>query len=409
MRVLRFQAYYAPEKVASSHLVEDLLSACAEADIYTVIHVPVPSRGVDRQTYQKYKKIKQETQFNGMVEISRFSMFREGRNPVFRALRYFLCNVIQYRKGVRAKNIDVVYCASTPPTQGLLCGMIKKRLSRKYKRPVPFVYNLQDIFPDSLVTTGMTKEGSFLWKLGRKMEDYTYSSADKIIVISQSMKRNIMAKGVPEEKIEVVSNWIDADAVKPVEKENNRLFEEFDIDKEKFTVVYAGNFGAAQGAHVVLEAAKLLPDVQFVIFGGGAEYAAAQQKAESLPNVIVNGLLPQDRVPEVYSLGDVCLITCKKDVGTSGMPSKTWSIMACNTPIIAAFDTDSELAEILKTSHAGICVEPENANALAEAIDAFAKGENQRYKENGRPYVTANADKKICTGRYVDTICATIR
>lgn len=409
MKALWVRSYYYPEKITGSHMLHDLNIAFQNAQLRTEVYVPTPSRGIDAETRRQYKKIKYETLYDGYNCIYRFPMFREGRNPILRALRYCLCNVIQYHKGVHAKQIDVIYCASTPPTQGLLCGMIKKRLGRKYKHPVPFVYNLQDIFPDSLVTTGMTRKGSLLWKIGRKIENFTYSSADKIIVISQSMKRNIMEKGVPEEKIVVVSNWIDADMVKPVEKEENRLFEEFGIDREKFTVVYAGNFGAAQGADVVLEAAKQLPDVQFVIFGGGAEFESAKQTAATLPNVIIHGLLPQERVPEVYSLGGVCLITCKKGVGTSGMPSKTWSIMACNTPIIAAFDMDSELAEILKISNTGVCVEPENANALAEAIDAFAKGENQRYKENGRLYVTANADKKICTGRYVDTICSAIR
>ena len=404
MKVLRLQAYCHPEKVASAHLVADMLAEFAKENITTIIHVPVPSRGIDATTQKVYRKIKHEQLCDGAVQIHRFAMFREGRNPIQRALRYLLCNIIQYWKSVCERDIDVVYGSSTPPTQGLLCGLVKKRLCKKYGRYVPFVYNLQDVFPDSLVTTGLTKKGSLLWKLGRKIEDFTYNNADKIIVISQSMKRNIMAKGVPEEKVEVISNWIDAELVQPVAKEDNRLFEEFGIDREKFTVVYAGNFGAAQGADVVLEAAKLLPDVQFVIFGGGAEFESAKQKAETLPNVIINGLLPQERVPEVYSLGDVCLITCKKGVGTSGMPSKTWSIMACNTPIIAAFDTDSDLAEVIAQAKVGVCVEPEAPEALADAIKAFAEEGTAPYKNNGRSYVMTHADKKNCTGRYVEVL-----
>ena len=402
MKVLRLPAYCIPEKIASSHLQADRLEGFAKAGLDIEIHTPAPTRGVDEQTRKEYKKIKHETMHDGHVHIYRFAMYGEGRNPLLRAFRYVLTNVIQYHKGCRAKDIDVIYASSTPPTQGILCGWIKKRLSRKYKRPVPMVYNLQDVFPDSLVTTGMTKEGSFLWKIGRKMENATYAYADKIIVITEAMKRNITEKGVPEEKIVVVPNWIDTDAVTPVNKQDNRLFEEFSIDREKFTVVYAGNFGAAQGAHVVLEAAKLLPNVQFVIFGGGAEFEDAKKQAQSLPNVIINGLLPQERVPEVYSLGDVCLITCKKGVGNSGMPSKTWSIMACNTPIIAAFDTDSELAEILHTSNTGMCVEPEAPEALANAISA-QMGATQQFA-NAREYVCKYASKQVSVGKYIDVI-----
>lgn len=402
MKVLRLPAYCLPEKIASSHLQADRLEGFAKNGIDVEIHTPTPTRGVDAQTRKQYAKIKHEKLHDGHVQIYRFRMFGEGRNPLLRAFRYLLTNVVQYSKGCRAKDVDVIYASSTPPTQGILCGLVKKRLSRKYKKAVPMVYNLQDVFPDSLVTTGMTKEGSLLWKIGRKVENATYRYADKIIVITDAMKRNIMEKGVPEEKIAVIPNWIDVEAVKPVKKEDNRLFEEYCIDRNTFTVVYAGNFGAAQGAHVVLEAAKLLPQVQFVIFGGGAEFEDTKRLAEKLPNVIANGLLPQERVPEVYSLGDVCLITCKKGVGNSGMPSKTWSIMACNTPIIAAFDTDSELAEILQKSHAGVCVEPENADALAKAIE-----ENMHSVANfagGRTYVCENASKEIAVKKYIDVI-----
>lgn len=405
MKILRVQSYCYPEVVASSHLVYDLMEGCSKNGMVMELHVPTPTRGIDAQTRQRYKKVKYEELFNGAVRIYRFSMFQEKRNPLIRALRYLLVNIVQYRKCRKAIDVDVIFGTSTPPIQGVLCGMIQKKLSKEYKRHVPIVYNLQDVFPDSLVTTGMTKEGSLIWKIGRKIEDYTYRHADTIIVIGEAMKRNIMAKGVPEDKIRVVSNWIDTEAIQPVKKEDNRLYEEFDIDKEKFTVVYAGNFGAAQGADVVLKVARLLPDVQFVIFGGGAEFEKAKAVAQDIPNVIINGLLPQGRVPEVYSLGDVALITCKKGVGGSGMPSKTWSIMACNTPIIASFDTDSELAEVIARANAGLCVEPEDPAALAEAINQIQK---LNTITSGRVYVHQYASKTKCVQEYVSAIVKSV-
>jgi glycosyltransferase involved in cell wall biosynthesis len=288
----------------------------------------------------------------------------------------------------------------------VLCAKVAKKLSKQQGRKVPFIYNLQDVFPDSLVTTGLTQKGSLLWKIGRKIEDYTYAHADHIIVISESMKKNIMEKGVDEGKIVVISNWIDTEATKPVPKEENRLFEEFGISRDKFTIVYAGNFGKAQGADVVLDAAERLKDhadVQFVIFGGGAEFESAKERAKALDNVIINRLLPQDRVPEVYSLGDVAIITCKKGVGNSGMPSKTWSIMACNTPIIAAFDTDSELAEVIEKANVGVTVEPEDAESLVFAILEMKNGRAESFT-GGREYAIANASKDVCTAKYVETI-----
>lgn len=291
----------------------------------------------------------------------------------------------------------------------MLSALVAKKLSKKYKRKVPFIYNLQDIFPDSLVSTGLAKKGSVLWKIGRKIEDYTYQNADEIIVISEGFKSNIIAKGVPEEKIEVISNWIDLDSVYPVSRKENKLLSEFPIDPTKFLVVYAGNFGASQGADIILKAAEKLrnkQDIQFVIFGGGAYFEDAKRIAETMDNVFIHELLPADRISEVYSLGDVALITCKPGTGNAGMPSKTWSIMACNTPVIASFDTGSDLADVIRDSGSGKCVEPGDVQKLVNAIKERYQLWKSGLKEtvNLRLYVEENASKEKCVGRYMEVI-----
>lgn len=397
MKILFLNGYFYPENIAYTHLEQDIIKTLVENGHTIDVICPIPSRGVDAETRKKYSSMLEESMYDGKVKVHRFPLGEEKESTLKRFARYFVCDFKTYFLAKKYK-ADVVFAVSTPPIQGMLAGKVAKKIDAK------FVYNLQDIFPDSLVTTGLTKKGSLLWKIGRKIEDYTYRNADKIIVISQSMKKNIMQKGVPEEKIELISNWIDTEKVKPVSKEANGLYDEFGIAKDKFIVVYAGNFGAAQGADVVLRTAELLKDdadVQFVIFGGGAEFETAKEAAKGLPNVIINPLLPVERVPEVYSLGDVALITCKKDVGSSGMPSKTWSIMACNTPIIASFDTDSELSEILESAKAGTTVEPENADALAEEIIRYKA---EKLECGSRNYVYENASSEVCTAKYVEVM-----
>lgn len=401
MKILFLNAYFYPEVISFTHLEKDLIEELIEQGHELVVITPVPTRGISEETYSKYRKIKCEELYDGRVKVIRFSAPREGRNAIVRALRYFWCNIREYQLGKKQEAVDMIFAVSTPPTQGLLAGMLAK------KKKCPFVYSLQDVFPDSLVTTGMTHEGTAIWKIGRKIENKTYEKATRVVVISDSIGDNLRAKGVVDEKIALIPNWIDTEKVSPVAKENNRLYGEFNISREKFTVVYAGNFGAAQGADVVLQAAERLKeqsDIQFVIFGGGSEFEAAQKTVsdKKLTNVIINKLLPQDRVPEVYSLGDVALITCKKGVGNSGMPSKTWSIMACNTPIIASFDTDSELAHILTKAKAGVSVEPEDADALVVAI--LAQKENATEQSSSRDYVMSNASKNICVKKYAGII-----
>lgn len=409
MRILRLRAYFSPEKTSGLHLDNDLNEIMAKNNIICINYTPMPTRGVSKETTAKYRAIKTEKLHNGKIIVNRFAMFREDSNVLQRAFRYLCCNIAEYFLGIKEKEIDMVYSSSTPPTQGMLSAIVAKRLSRKYKRKVPFIYNLQDIFPDSLVNTGKTRKGSFLWNIGRKIENYTYKNADKIIVISEGFKRNIIGKGVPEEKIEVISNWIDLESVHPVNRNDNTLISEFNIDPNKFIVVYAGNFGAVQGADIVITAAKELEknkDIQFVIFGGGAYFDDAKMKAKNLDNVFIHELLPQERVSEVYSLGDVALITCKAGTGNAGMPSKTWSIMACNTPIIASFDTDSDLADVIRASGAGKCVTSENIDELVKSIEEFyVEWNNGTQKSmNLREFVRLNASKEICVNRYIEVI-----
>nr|WP_288723122.1 glycosyltransferase family 4 protein [uncultured Sellimonas sp.] len=403
MNLLFLDSYFEPETIAYTHLEKDLLEGLVKENNKIQIICPTPTRGVSAQIREEYRSRRNEKLYNGRVKVRRFWAPQEGKNPIIRAFRYFWCNFQSYQVAMRVKNVDLVFSNSTPPTQGMLSAMVAKKLSKKYKKKVPFVYNLQDIFPDSLVNTGMTKKGSFLWKAGRKIENYTYENADKIIVISEGFKRNIMAKGVPEEKIEVISNWIDLDSVHPVSREDNKLISEFAIDSDKFLVVYAGNFGAAQGADVVLKAAEKLKsnkDIQFVIFGGGAYFEEAKKEADKLDNVFIHELMPANRISEVYSLGDVALITCKPGTGNAGMPSKTWSIMACNTPIIASFDTDSDLADVIRDSGAGMCVEPGNVEALVNEISLLPRKNILKYEL--RDYVHNHADRRICVGQYIN-------
>ena len=406
MKILQMSAYCDPEQISSSHLTDDLYDAFSKNDISVEDYVPTPCRGVSKEVRNKYKKIRHEEKFNGHYIINRFPMFSEGKNPIIRALRYILVNIIQYFKGTRAKNVDVIFAGSTPPTQGLLCGLVKKRLK------VPFVYNLQDIFPDSLVNAGMTKKGSLIWKIGRKIEDFTYRSADKIIVISDDFKRNIMEKGVPEDKIVVIPNWVNTDNVYPVDRKDNILFDRYNLDRSKFYICYSGNLGHSQNLELLVQVAEeihiTMPDVIFVLIGEGAAKVKVEATIcdKKLDNIIVLPFQPYEDIAHVFSLGDAGLIISKPGIGGSSVPSKTWSIMAAARPIIASFDIDSELANVIREANCGVVVKPDSEEDLCETLKIFFNDNNTiiRYGENGKQYIKEKLNKDVCVKKYVDVI-----
>lgn len=405
MKILLLRSYFHPENVASSSLGDNLRQAFANEDFDMELHTPTPTRGISHEIREKYKKIKYEEQLNGKLRIYRFYMFAESKNPVLRALRYFLCNVVHFYKGLKAKNINILLIASTPPTNGAMGALLKKAIK------VPFVYWLQDIFPDSLVGTGLTRKYSPFWKIGRIVEDFTYRNADKIIVISEDFKKNLLEKGVPESKIEVIYNWVDENLILPVLRENNNLFDEFGLNRKDFYVVYAGNLGHAQNIDVIIESAAKLQNhenIKFVIFGSGGLEARLKNMINDLKleNIYFFPRQPINKISEVYSLGNVAIVSCKPGLGMSAMPSKTWSIMSSGTALIASFDEGTELQRIVEDNKVGLFSDAGDVDKLTAAILKMCQnpGLCEEFGRNGRDFVLKNLTRDIGTSKYVELI-----
>jgi len=404
MRILQLAGYFFPEKAASIYLEENRYEAFSNAGFKTIVYAARPQRGLTEEEYQEYKHKKLEMMYNGGVEVHRFAMYREGKNAVLRAFRYFLISVVQLWKGIWAKDIDLIYVASTPPTQGALAALVKKC------KKVPFVYNLQDIFPDSLAGTGLAKKGGLLWKIGRAIENFTYRNADKIIVISQDFKKNIMAKGVPEDKIVVVYNWVEETAVVDIPRKNNKLFDKYNLDRNKFYITYNGNIGLTQNMDMLLEVAKALEaneDIQFVLVGNGAYLEDVKRiiAERNVQNVTLLPFQPYEDISHVFSLGDMSLVISKPGVGANSVPSKTWSIMSASRPVLANFD-ENELKTIIEKNNCGIFTKAGDKVAFTDAILKLYNDRDlcKEYGRNGRQFVMDNLTREAGTKKYVDVI-----
>lgn len=426
MKILSLPTYCKPEKAASGYLGQNRNQAYADLGWEMVTFAPTPCRGITKEEREKYKgkAYRTEIDFDGHRTIHRFSMYAEGKNPVMRALRYFLISIKHLNRALfskYAKNVDVMFLASTPPYQGLLGATVKKI------RKIPFVYNLQDIFPDSLVGTGLAKKDGLLWKIGRVIENTTYRNADKIIVISQDFKRNIMAKGVPEEKIEVIYNWVDQNAVVDVPRDQNKLFDMYGLDRSKFYITYNGNIGLTQNMEMLTEVAyefeeEGLADIHFVLTGNGAYWdtlvstlrglrkehrvtAPDGTEAITFGNITLLPFQPYEDISHVFSLGDVSLVISKPGVGENSVPSKTWSIMSASRPVLANFD-ENELKTIISDNNCGIFTKAGDKDAFKEAILYLYRNPDKcrEFGQNGRKFVMENLTKEVGTQKYVDVI-----
>lgn len=393
-------SYYLPETAASLYITDNIVHACADKGIEVDLYTPSPTRNVpDGSLWER-----EERQMDGKLRIHRFHLYGEGKNPMLRALRYFLGEFILLHYCMW-KKYDVAFVDSTPPIQGLKMPLIKW-LKRK-----PTIYNVQDIFPDSLVGTGLTHEGSLIWKIGRIVEKITYRYADKIIVISEDFKKNIMAKGVPEDKIVVIYNWVDQNKVVDVPREENKLFDVYGLERSKFYITYNGNIGLTQNMDMLLDVAKELQeeyeDIHFVLVGNGAYLDEVKRKVadQQLENVHLLPFQPYEDISHVFSLGDASLVISKPGVGANSVPSKTWSIMSASRPVLANFD-ENELKTIIENNHCGIFTKAGDKDAFKESILTLYNHRElcQEYGRNGRKFVLDNLTREVGTQKYVDVI-----
>lgn len=396
MNILILDAYFRPEQTSYSHLEEDLLNAFLASGDHLRVLCPTPTRNVaEGATFAK-----EESQNGGALQIKRFWAPKEGGNPILRALRYFWCNLRYVAIAKKHQNVDLIFCNSTPPVLGLAAVKLKKKLE------VPFVYNLQDIFPESLANTGLTKKGSLLWRMGLRSQLKIYRAADCIITIGEDFRQNLLSKGIESEKIHVIPNWVNTENVYTVPREENDLFDKYGLDRSLYYISYSGNLGHTQNLDLLLSVATKLknemPDLRFVLVGEGAEKERITEriKNEKIENIILLPFQDYQDIAKVFSLGDAGLLISKKGVGENSIPSKTFGYMAAERPILTSFDLDSRLSRLLETIGCGVLADGDDEDGLIRAILEIRK--HPEIGKRGRRYLLENLSKDVCTKQYVD-------
>ena len=262
------------------------------------------------------------------------------------------------------KPADVAFVVQGPATLGLPATIVK------WLRGIPFVYNIQDLWPDSLLSTGMFNSRTGL-KLLHAWCNYTYRQAARITVISPGMKQVLLERGVPENKVEVLYNWCDDDQICRAEPDET-LARNLGL-AGKFNIIFAGNMGAAQALDSVIEAAALIapryPDIQFVFIGSGMDVetlkALAAQK--NLANVLFLPRMEVEEIGNVLRLADVLLVHLRRDpLFEITIPSKTQAYLAMGRPILMAAEGDA--ADLVTRAQAGVSCEPQNTQSIAKAV-----------------------------------------
>jgi glycosyltransferase involved in cell wall biosynthesis len=295
---------------------------------------------------------------------------------------------------------DVAYVYHPPLTTSL------PAMAQKIFRGVPFVYDVQDLWPDTLTATGMIHKK---WQLSiiSKWCDLVYRSASVVTVLSDGFKDALVKRGVPEKKVRVIHNWCEES---PLSVQIRPTVNEPAWFQGRFTVMFAGNFGKAQALETVLKAAAaiehLQPRIQFVLVGSGVEEERLREQVLTmgLTNVLFHDRLPMGEMRAFMQHADALLVSLRADpLFKITIPSKTQAYMAAGKPIIMA--VAGEAAELVTRARCGVTCEPENAAELARVVLDLANrssAELDMMGLAGRSYYAAKLSLKTGTDRFLE-------
>jgi colanic acid biosynthesis glycosyl transferase WcaI len=318
-----------------------------------------------------------------------------------RILNYTSFCVSAALSGLALPKAEVVIATSPQ----LLCALAGWWLG--WCKRVPFVFEVRDLWPESLAAVGASSEGKLLHRVLSAVAGFLYRRADRLVVVAPAFKDHLVrCWNVPAGKISVVENGVETDIFRP-EPAAIGLRKQLKLE-ERFVICYIGTMGSAHGLETLIAAAEelqtTLPCAVFLLIGEGAQKERIVKLAagRGLNNIRFLGQQPRERIPIYVSAADVCLVMLKKsELFKTVIPTKLLEYMACERPVIVA--VDGQARQIVEEAGAGIFVEPGNSHALVNAIFDVAQEPERRQKmgANGRRYIVNKFSRGKTAQEYI--------
>lgn len=406
--VLLLSLVFPPDSVSTAQIMAELaIDLGKHGHRVTVIStIPHYNRILDNERYQplrpKWGKILYQSKYHGMTVYHTF-MPSKGQNALWRILAWAFFHIISVIVGLTIVPRPSAIITPSPPLSIGICAWLIGTLRR-----APYIYNVQEIYPDIVIQLGRARNYWIIYFLYR-LEKFVYSKASEVTVIAPRMRERLLEKGVSNNKVHVIPNFVDVGDLVPLPKDND--FSRKHNLYNKFVVSYAGNMGPAQGLEYFIDAAKILREeegVCFLMMGDGILREPLRQQVEQY-NLSRFVFLPYQQyslMGQVYAASDLCLVPQAHETGVEAVPSKVYRIMACARPVLAVTEKNSDLARLVSESSCGTFVLPGSAEYLAEMI--MRAYQNQQGWQNmgmsGREHVVRHYARETVTNQYHELI-----
>ena len=319
--------------------------------------------------FEGYQNRWQQSEDMSGIKVVRVKTYISANRGVFRrSLDFVSFGITGFIAGLFQPRPDII-AATSPQFFAAVSGWAIAACRR-----LPFIFELGDLWPTSIAAVGAMRKG-FLLGMVEKLELFLYRRSARVAALTHAFKKNLISRGIAEDKIDVVLNGVDLPRYQP-QPRDPAMAEEWQLG-DKFVIGYVGTHGMAHGLSNVLAAAEQLKehdDIRFLLAGAGAERDMLVETArnKALNNVVFLPMQPKDKMPAVWSLCNVALVHLKDSPAFAEViPSKIFEAMAMGLPILLSVP-DGEAREILDSHEAGLWVPPEVPAVLAEAVQKLA-------------------------------------
>jgi glycosyltransferase involved in cell wall biosynthesis len=409
MKILYISQYFPPEMGAPAARAAELAQHWAQAghEVSVLTGFPNHPTGiVPAEWRSRLRRLACHEQF-GRVDVFRTWLWPlPNRKSHERMRNYASFCVSAAVRGLNLPRPDVIIATSPQ----LLVGLSGWWLARA--RQIPFVFEVRDLWPESLTAVGVGNENSMLHRSLSAIANFLYRRSDHIVVVTPAFKDHLTRKRqVPASKMSIVENGVETSLFIPSpDVANGKARRDLGADG-KFLVCYVGTMGMAHGLETLLDAAARLqnqnPAVLFLLVGEGAEKERIKALAAScgLANVRFLDHQPREKIPALISASDACLVLLKKtDVFKTVIPTKMLEFMSCARPVILG--VDGQARQILEAAGAGISIEPESSIALVEAIEQLAANPELGHTlgQKGREYVRRCCSREQTAETYIEVL-----
>jgi colanic acid biosynthesis glycosyl transferase WcaI len=404
VKILYVSQYFPPEMGAPAARADELSRHWARLghDVTVLTGFPNHPIGVVPEDWQsRFRGLHHTETVHGVRVVRTWLWPLPNRKAHERIRNYVSFCISAALSGIALRRPQVVIATSPQ----LLCALSGWWLA--FWKRVPFVFEVRDLWPESLAAVGAGGEGTLLHRTLGAIAGFLYRHADRIVVVTPAFEDHLIQYwNVPASKISVVENGVETDLFR-LDPAAMEVRKQLGLE-DRFLICYIGTMGNAHGLETLIAAAEelrtALPNAMFLLIGEGAEKERIVElaAARGLTNLQFLSQQRREQIPSYISAADICLVMLKKtELFKTVIPTKLLEYMACQRPVVVA--VDGLARQIVEEASGGIFVEPENSKALVKAVLDLARDPERRRQMGtcGRQYIVSKFSREETAQHYI--------